>query len=164
MAHLTDVIAETADSARKALRDDKLSAALAAKLSAQLAKQDQRLDILNARVSDLANQRRGGGFPWLLILVAGAGYALYRANPGLLDQVRNLLGQAGPGAEGNLKRAGADLKGAVQDGLDGDDPRGSLKSAAGELKRAGEKTVDTAADKLSDLKRDAERKIDDLKH
>ena len=166
MTHLADVIADTTDTARKALHDkqgDKISAALAARLGAQLTKQERRLDVLEMRVTDLTSARRGGGFPWLLMLVTAAGYALYRANPGLLDQVKDLLGQADPGAEGNLKRAGADLGGAVQDGLGGKDPGGKPKDAGRELGRAAEKTADAAGDKLGDLRRDAESKIDNLK-
>ncbi|WP_293914112.1 hypothetical protein [Deinococcus sp.] len=146
------------------LNTSKAEAALAASVTKKLAKQEQRIDVLTARVSDLANRpRSGGGFPWLIVAVAAGGYALLRSNPDLMDRVKGLLGQADPGVKGNLNRAGESIKDAVKDGLDGNYPRDSLKSAGGELKRAGEKTVDAAGDKLDDLKRDANRKLDDIK-
>jgi hypothetical protein len=162
MAHLNDVIHDAADNARNALHNSKTDAALAASVAKQLAKQEQRIEVLSARVSDLANRpRSGGGFPWLLVLAAAGLYALVRSNPSLLDQAKNLLGQADPGVKGNLNRAGENIKDAVKDGLDGNDPRDSLKSAGGELRRAGEKAADAAGDKLDELKRDANRKLDD---
>ena len=162
MTQLTEMIADTAANARQALQGDKVEVALSAKVNKHLTRQEHRLDLLEARVKDLASRRQGGGFPWLLVLIVGGAYALYRMNPSVQDQVKNLLGQADPGVKGNLARAGESAKDAVQAGLHGDDPRKDLKDAAGELRRAGEKTVDQASDKADDLKQDINRKINDL--
>lgn len=85
-----------------------------------------------------------GGFPWSLILVAGGAYALYRTNPSVRGTVQDLLKRINPGIEGNLTRAGDAVSGMVQ----GDRPGTALHTAGGELKRAGEKAVDSAEDKL----------------
>ena len=152
MTHLSETIADAARTARQTLKDDTLGAALAAKLTRQLAKQDTRLDVLEKRVKDLGwENRRGGGVPWGLLLLVGGGYALYRTNPGILDRVRGLLGQADPGVEGNLNRAGEAAKSALQAGLRGDDPSGSAKAAVGEVKRAGEKVGDALKDRAETL-------------
>jgi len=162
MTQLTEMIADTAANARQALQGDKVEAVLSAKVTKHLARQEHRLDLLEARVKDLASRRQGGGFPWVLLLIVGGAYALYRTNPSVQDQVNNLLGQADPGVKGNLARAGESVKDAVQAGLQGGDLRHDLKDAAGELGRAGEKTVNKASDKVDDLKQNVNRKIDDL--
>jgi len=161
MTHLTEMIADTAANARQALQGDKVEAALSAKVTKHLARQEHRLDLLETRVKDLASRRQGGGFPWLLLLIVGGAYALYRTNPSVQDQVKNLLGQADPGVKGNLARAGESAKDAVQARLHGNDPHRDLKDTASELGRAGEKTVNKASDKVDDLEQNVNRKMDD---
>jgi len=161
--HLNDTITDAAKTAQQTLKDNKVSAALAAKVTKQLAQQDQRLDTLEKRVKDLAwENRRGGGFPWILVFLAGGVYAIYRVKPDLFDKLKGLLGQADPGVKGNFNRAGTAVKEATQSVMHGDDPSTAVKAAGGELKRAGEKTVDAAQDKLDDLKDNVQRKADDL--
>jgi len=161
--HLNYTITDAAKTAQQTLKDDKVSVALAAKVTKQLAQQDQRLDTLEKRVKDLAwENRRGGGFPWALVLLVGGIYAVYRVKPDLFDKVKGLLGQADPGTKGNLNRAGAAVKDAAQSVVHGNDPSSAVKAAGEEVKRTGEKTVDAAQDKFNDLKDNVHRKADDL--
>ena len=150
--HLQDTVTDAANAARQTLRDDKLGAALAARVSKQLAGQETRLDALEARVKDLGwENRRGGGVPWGLLLLTGGAYALYRFVPAVQEQVNKLIGQADPGVKGNLNRAGEAAKDAVQAGLHGNDPSDAAKAAVGEVKRAGEKTINAAKEKAGEL-------------
>ena len=87
----------------------------------------------------------------ILLLLAGGAYAAYRFVPSVQQQVKSLLGQADPGVRGNLNRAREAVKDGVQAGLRGDDPSNSARAAVGELKRAGEKTVDAAKDKAEEF-------------
>ena len=108
-------------------------------------------------------QKSGGGFPWGLILLVGAGYALYRSNPGVRDQIKGLLNRADPGVQGNLSRAGDAAKSAVDDLRDGRNPGDNFGKVAGEVHRAGEKVVDGAKDKLDDARDQAREIVDDVK-
>jgi hypothetical protein len=112
---------------------------------------------------DVRRQKSGGGFPWGLILLAGAGYTLYRSNPGVRQQVNGLLGRFDPGLQGNLTRAGDAVKDAVGDLAQGKNPSDAFQRTAGEVKRAGEKAVDGAKDTWDDVKDGARRAADDLK-
>jgi len=151
---LNDTITDVVKTAQQTVKDDKVSMALAAKVTKQLAQQDQRLNALEKRVKDLAwENRRGGGFPWILVMLAGGIYALYRTKPELFDKVKGLLGQADPGVQGNLNRAEAAVKDVAQSVVHGEDPSSAAKAAGGELKRAGETTIGAAQDKLDDLKK-----------
>ncbi len=142
-----------ADVATQTLKDDRVGVALTAKVKAQLAKQDERLDALEKRVKDLAwEDRRGGGFPWGLVILVGGAYAAYRFVPAVQQQVNKLIGQANPGAEGNMNRAGEAAKDAVKAGVHGDDPSGKAQAAMGEVNRAGEKLGNQVRDKAGDLK------------
>lgn len=105
----------------------------------------------------------GGGFPWGLVLLAGGAYYLYRSNPSFRDRVQLLLGRADPGIQGNLARAGDAVKDAVSSVAQGERPGDALRTAGGELKRAGEKAVDEARDRVQDLKRDVQGGAQDLK-
>lgn len=147
--HMQDQIADTA---KQTLREDKISAALVAKVKGQVTKQDERLDALEKRVKDLTREsRRGGGFPWGLVILAGGAYAAYRFVPAVQERVNKLIDQTKPGVEGNLNRAGEAAKDAVKSGLHGDDPGGATDSATREVKRAGEKIGDRVKDKAEDL-------------
>lgn len=125
--------------------------------AATLAQQQKDLHRLEAQVERLSQRRSGGGFPWGLLLLAGGAYALYRSNPTVREQVQGLLKRVNPGPEGNLARAGDAAKDAVSKVTHGDDPRSAVQAVGGELKRAGEKSLDHAQDKAQDMKRDADR-------
>lgn len=159
--HHTRARAERAAEERKTTMDDKKEAVAAA----VLAKQEKQLHDLQVQVNTLmrARGRSGGGFPWGVVLLAGGGYYLYRSNPTVRDQINGLLKRVNPGAEGNLARAGDAAKDAVGKVMHGEDPSSAVKDAGGELKRAGEKTLDAAGDKLQDLKQSAQDKAQDAK-
>lgn len=112
---------------------------------------------------DLGRQKSSGGLPWGLILLVGAGYALYRTNPGVQEKIQGLLSRADLGPKGNLSRAGDAMKGAVDDLSQGQSPSDNFGKVAGEVQRAGEKVVDTAGDKLDDAREQARRAADDVK-
>ncbi|CAM3749002.1 hypothetical protein, partial [Deinococcus frigens] len=134
------------------------------KMSALLADQQKDLKDIRQELQKVRKQRSsGGGFPWMLVLLAGGAYALYRSNPGVRDQIDGLLVRVDPGVKGNLARAGDAVKGAASDLLDGQSPSDAVKRAGGELQRAGEKAVDAARDAAADLKQDAQVKAKDLR-
>lgn len=106
---------------------------------------DQQRELKNVR-RDLKRQKSGGGFPWSLVLLVGAGYALYRTNPSVRDRVQSLLDRIDPGMKGNVTRMGDAVKDAASDLSHGRNPTDAVQRAAGEGKRAGEKAVDSAKD------------------
>lgn len=110
------------------------------------------------------SRRSGGGFPWGLVIVAGAAYALYRSTPAVRDRVHDLLGTIDPGLQGNLKRAADAAKDAVHDVAQGDSPTDAVRRAAGEVKRAGEKAADGAGEAWQDAKDSARQAADDMKN
>ncbi|GAA5515037.1 hypothetical protein Dcar01_03801 [Deinococcus carri] len=135
-----------------------------AELAATVARQQKELHRLEAQVERLSQRSAsGGGFPWGLVLLAGGVYALYRSNPSFRDQVQGLLRRVNPGVEGNLARAGDAAKDAVSKVAQGENPGDAMRTAGGELRRAGEKTVDQAQDRLHDLKNQAQDRAQDLK-
>ncbi|WP_309572865.1 hypothetical protein [Deinococcus sp.] len=137
---------QAADDARRHLADahsEKKLHQAQSELLGLLEEQQQELKELRR---DLKRQKSGGGFPWGLVLLAGAGYALYRTNASVRDRVNGLLGQIDPGIKGNLSRAGDAVKDAVHDVSAGKSPADAVQRAAGEGKRAGEKAVDSAKD------------------
>ena len=123
---------------------------------------DHRSELQELR-SDLKRQRAGGGFPWGLVLLVGAGYALYRSNPGVRDRLHGLLGQLDPGIQGNLNRAGEAVKDAASDLADGRTPADAFRRTAGEVQRAGEKAVDSARDTWEDVKDGARHAAADVR-
>lgn len=125
--------------------------------AAALAQQQKDLHRLEAQMERLSQRRSGGGFPWGLLLLGGGAYALYRSNPTVREQVQGLLKRVNPGPEGNLARAGDAAKEALSKVVQGDSPRDAVRTAAGEMQRGGEKTIDQAQSGAQDLKRDADR-------
>ncbi|WP_051363440.1 hypothetical protein [Deinococcus murrayi] len=117
-----------------------------AETAALIARQQQDIRELQGQVTALRMQKRGGGgFPWTLVLLGGAGYGayrLYQQNPDLQRQVRGLLKRVNPGPEGNLTRAGDAVKQGVSDLMKGESPADAFRAAGGELRRGGEKVAD----------------------
>lgn len=122
---------------------------------------EQRDDVGRLR-RELRGQRPGG-FPWGLVLMAGAAYALYRNNPTVRDRIGGLLGRLDPGIQGNLARAGDAVKDAANDLVEGRSPTDAFKRGAGEVQRAGEKAVDSARDAWDNVKDDARQAAEGVK-
>ncbi|MFC4424987.1 YtxH domain-containing protein [Deinococcus navajonensis] len=140
--------------------------ALLTKQSAELAKQGEELSSLRGdlkRLQRAHDRQSSGGFPWGLVLLAGGAYALYRSNPSVRAQVDGALERLNPGPEGNLTRAADAAKGAVQNLVQGRSPAEDLQSAGGELRRAGEKTVDSVGEVVDQADHKAQEGVDKLK-
>lgn len=123
-----------------------------AETAALIARQQHDIRELQGEVTALRMQKKGGGgFPWTLVLLGGAGYGaymLYQKNPKLQDQLQDLVKRVNPGPEGNLTRAGDAVRNGVSDMTRGDSPAAAFQAAGGELRRGGEKTVDRLEDNL----------------
>ena len=122
---------------------------------------DQQHELRRLR-HDVA-RRRSGGFPWGLLLLVGAGYALYRTTPSVRDRIDSLLGRLDPGIQGNLTRAADAVGDAASDLTQGKNPADAAGRAAGEVQRAGEKTVEGAAETWQELKDTGRQAADDVK-
>ena len=129
--------------------------ALKRRLDQMEARQDGLIRDLRLQVKTLSRTRRGGGFPWGLLLVAGGVY-LYRTNSSVKGQIDGLLDRVNPGIKGNLARAGDAAKQAVSSVLKGEDASGAAQDALGELKQAGHKGLDQAHDLGEAVKRGEE--------
>lgn len=125
-----------------------------AETASLIARQQMDIRKLQGEVTALRMQKKGGGgFPWTLLLLGGAGYGaytLYQKNPSVREQVQGLMKRVNPGPEGNLTRAADAAKTAVSSAVQGESPSASLHTAGGELRRAGEKTADRLGDDLRD--------------
>ncbi|WP_156103528.1 hypothetical protein [Deinococcus sp. YIM 77859] len=126
-----------------------------AAIEARLAQQQKDLQRLRSEVAVLRKQRAsGGGFPWGLLLLAGAGYVLYRNNPQVREQVQGLLRRVNPGVEGNVTRAGDAVKEGVSNLARGESPAAAFQTAGGELRRGGEKVVSDVKANLEEGRQD----------
>lgn len=126
-----------------------------AETAALIARQQHDIRKLQGEVTALQMQKKGGGggFPWTLLLLGGAGYGaymLYQKNPKLQEQVQDLIKRVNPGPEGNMTRAGDAIKTGASQVVHGESPVVSIQTAGGELRRAGEKTADRLQDDLQD--------------
>jgi hypothetical protein len=126
-----------------------------AQLMVLLKEQQEEVKGLRQDVARLARNRSRGGMPWRLLVLAGSAYALYRFNPTVQERVNTLLGQADPGIKGNMARAGQAAGEAAEHLKRGESPKDAIHQVGGEMRRAGEKTMDTASDRLENLKTDA---------
>ncbi|MFC4638322.1 YtxH domain-containing protein [Deinococcus hohokamensis] len=138
-----------ARAAKALVKEQTALKALLTKQGAELTKQGAELASVreDLRRLERAHARHSsGGFPWGLLLLAGGAYALYRNNASVRAQVDGALKRLNPGPEGNLTRAADAAKGAVQDLVQGHSPASGLRTAGGELQRAGEKTVESSGD------------------
>lgn len=147
-----------------ALQAGKAFARKQAALTTQLTEQARELQILRRDVDILQRQRPSkGGFPWVLILLAGGVYALYRSNPGVRDQINGVLKRTSPDLEGDLTHAGDAGKAAVTEVAHGDAPSVALERLSGEAQRTGEKATEQTKDKVAELKDETRGGIGNLK-
>lgn len=162
-----DAVDHAAARAAKALvKEQTALKALLTAQGAELARQGAQLSSLRedlGRLERAQDRQASGGFPWGLVLLAGGAYALYRSNPSVRAQVDGALRRLNPGTEGNLTRAGDAARGAVQDLVQGHSPAPGLHTAGGELRRAGEKTVEASGDLVDRLDTKVQNGLDGLK-
>jgi hypothetical protein len=111
---------------------------------------------------DVRRASSSGGFPWGLVVLAGAGYALYRTRPEVRDRIDDLLARLNPGVQGNVSRGADAVRDAARDVRSGANPTDAFQRAGGEARRAAEKTADGIKDTWNDVKSGARQAADDL--
>ena len=117
-------------------------------LTHQLALLGEQLQTINRQLDRLSRQRQGGGFPWLLALLIGAGIYVWRT-PKLRSQALELLGQASPQARDAVEKVGGQAEQAVNDLQGGKSPVETVKQAGRDL---GQQVKDTVQDTKKDVK------------
>ncbi|AFZ66303.1 PRC and DUF2382 domain-containing protein [Deinococcus peraridilitoris] len=126
------------------------------KQSAQ--RHEEVLEDLGKQLSNLkvdVRMKEGGGFPWKLLLLGGAGYYLYR-NPALLERAMGYLRKLSPNAAENLQNAGEAAREGLQSVQRGENPGPAVKNALSETQQAAQKAVSNVQDKAQDLKNNAQ--------
>ena len=117
-------------------------------LTGQLAQQERQLQTINRQLKRLARQRQGGGIPWLLIGLIGAGVYVWRT-PKLRSQALELLGQVSPQARDAVEQVSGQAEQVVDDLQGGKSPLKTVKRAGRDL---GQQVKDTVQDTGEEVK------------
>ena len=148
--HLIDQAKETVHDTAGQLGERAFNARLLTaqrELNHQLAQQEKQLQTINRQLERLAQQRQGGGgIPWLLIGLIGAGVYVWRT-PRVRSQALELLGQVSPQARDTVEKVGGQAEQAL------DDVQGG-KSPAETVKQAGRDVSQQVRDSVQDTKED----------